>query len=239
MKRFLEIDALRGIALCMMVLYHLVFDLHFFSILPGRLPPFEWIAFGRISAFLFVFLAGLSLHLSISRAKLSGAPAFSKYFKRGARIFLLGLLITFATWIFPHEGFIIFGALHLIGIAIIIGYFLERFYLLNLILGALILILGLWSGAQATESPLLFLLGFPIAGLLTLDYFPLAPWFGVFLLGMFFGKALYPVCKRKCENLRVEGKIACFLGFLGQKTLIIYFLHQPIILLLLWLLGFF
>ncbi|MFH0927216.1 MAG: heparan-alpha-glucosaminide N-acetyltransferase [Candidatus Micrarchaeota archaeon] len=237
MKRFLEVDALRGIAIIMVVAYHAVFDLHFFGVLPGLLPTGEWLIFGHIAAVLFVLLAGFSLHLSMSRAKLHGKMKFSKYLPRGAQIFALGMLITLATWIYPHEGVVIFGVLHLIGAAIVLGYFFERFYLLNAIFGAAIVLFGLLAGEYTAANPALFFLGFPISGLFTLDYFPLAPWFGVFLIGMFLGKMLYPQYERRFDELQVRGVVARALGVFGRNTLLIYFVHQPIIILGLSLFG--
>jgi len=236
-KRFTEIDALRGIAIIMVVIYHLVFDLHFFGVLDGLLPAGGWLIFGRIAAFLFVFLAGVSIHLSFERAKIEKKFKFSKYLARGAGIFALGMIISFATWIYPHDGFIIFGILHLIGICIVLGYFFERFYFANLILGATGIAIGFWANYRFSDNFILFIFGFPLDGLWTLDYFPIFPWLGVFLVGMFFGKLMYPKLRRRISDLKCENQFCRMLSVFGQNTLLIYFVHQPIILLGLTILG--
>lgn len=237
MKRFLEIDALRGIALCMMIVYHVIFNLHFFGVYDESTPSGWWLIFGRISSVLFVLLAGVSLQLSMERAKLQSKIRFGKYLSRGAMIFALGMIITLITWIYPHDGVIVFGVLHLIGISIILGWFFRKYFLLNGILGAFILTFGFFARQMPTDDPALFLFGFPLKGFYTLDYFPLAPWFGIFLIGMFFAKGLYEGHKRRFEQIKMDGQIARFFGVIGQNTLLIYFVHEPIILLGLTLLG--
>src|SRR5690606_40199877 len=91
-KRFVEVDALRGIAVIMMVAYHALFDLDFFSVteIDMSSPPL-WLA-GRLTAFLFIFISGLSLSLSHSRRILEGDASFSAYLNRGLRIFGYGLI---------------------------------------------------------------------------------------------------------------------------------------------------
>lgn len=237
MKRLLEIDALRGLAVAMMVIYHIVFDLHYFGRLEGIVPSGEWLVFGRIAAFLFVFLAGVSMHLSLERAKSENRLTFVKYFARGAGIFMLGMIVSLATWIYPGEGFVIFGVLHLIGICIILGYFFERFYVANLVFGIIGIVFGAYANSHVGENLVLFVFGFPLAGLWTLDYFPIFPWMGVFLLGMFFGKTAYPKLKRRVVEFRCENAVCRVFAIIGRHTLLIYFAHQPIILLLFSVFG--
>ena len=144
---------------------------------------------------------GVSLTLSNSRSMITGdyleGGLLKKYLKRGLKIFSLGLLITFATWIFIPQEFIIFGVLHFIGISIILAYpFMKRKYL-NLILGISIILLGIYLGNFNFNFTWLMWLGFIPNNLQTVDYFPLIPWFGVVLLGLFFGGILYKNYQRQ------------------------------------------
>ncbi len=70
------------------------------------------------------------------------------------------------------------------------------------------------------------------------DFFPLIPWFGVVLLGVFLGNLLYADNKRQFP-LPAWGDFFPFnaLEFMGRHSLVIYMIHQPIILLVLYLLG--
>ncbi|MGB7969345.1 MAG: heparan-alpha-glucosaminide N-acetyltransferase, partial [Methanobacterium sp.] len=135
-ERFWEVDSLRGLAILMMITYHFIFDLTFFGIFSFDINSGFWWFFARVTALTFIFLMGVSLTLSSNRSQMRGEGIlFKKYFKRGLKIFSLGLLITAATWIFIPQEFIIFGVLHFIGISIILAYpFLKRKFL-NLFLG--------------------------------------------------------------------------------------------------------
>ena len=64
----------------------------------------------------------------------------------------------------------------------------------------------------------------------TLDYFPLLPWFGITLLGLVVGDWLYSGNERrfKMPDLSRYKPIKIF-QWIGQHSLVIYLLHQPII----------
>ncbi|MBV7337163.1 DUF1624 domain-containing protein [Chloroflexi bacterium TSY] len=69
-QRYWEVDALRGVAIIMMVTYHLMWDLWFFRILPDVvLYTGFWKYFQRTTASLFILLVGISLTLSYRRIK--------------------------------------------------------------------------------------------------------------------------------------------------------------------------
>jgi uncharacterized membrane protein len=238
-ERFWEVDSLRGLAILMMITYHFLFDLTFFGIYYFDVNSgFLWI-FARVTAFTFIFLMGISLTLSSSRAQIGGEGiSFTKYLKRGLKIFSLGLLITVATWIFIPQEFIIFGILHFIGISIILSYpFLKRKYL-NLLLGISFIIGGIYLGNFTFDFSWLVWLGFIPNTLQTVDYFPLIPWFGVVLIGLFFGRILYRNYARqfKIPDLSKTYFIKTF-SFLGRNSLIIYLIHQPILIIILYVLG--
>lgn len=246
-QRFWEIDFLRGVAVILMITYHFLFDLSFFGIYHFNIFSGMLWYFPRLIAFTFIFLVGISLHLSYTRTQMQGLYTkeidfFFKYLKRGLWIFFLGLLITLATWIFIRAEFIQFGILHFIGLAIIIQYPLlrynQRYRYLNLVSGLIFITAGLYLTSFTYNFSWLLWLGFIPQYLQTVDYFPLLPWLGVVSLGIFTGGILYKNYQRrfKLPDLSQYLPIKTFC-FLGQHSLLIYFIHQPILILLLYLLG--
>ena len=230
--RFWEIDSLRGLAILMMISFHFLYDLNFFGNYNFNLHSGFWWLFARITAAIFILLVGISLTISYSRTK---AP-FTKYLKRGLKIFSWGLLITIATFIFLRNGFIIFGVLHFIGIAIIIAYPLIRLRIRNLILGIFFILIGIYLSAFTFNFPYLLWLGLTPASFYTFDYFPILPWFGVILIGIFLGNKLYPNAKRSFNIIDLSKlRIIKLLSFLGRHSLFIYLLHQPVLIALLYL----
>lgn len=238
-KRFWEIDFLRGIAIIMMIVFHFLFDLSYFGSYAVNVYSGFWWAFARATATVFILLVGISLTLSYSRAiqKKTGKLG-RKYLNRGLKIFAWGLIITVITWVFLSWGFIVFGILHLIGISIILAYPFIKHRYRNLLLGIIFISIGLYLGNFIFDFGWLFWLGFMPQNFYTLDYFPLFPWFGVSLIGIFLGNSLYKNYKRRFRFPELSDspfiKLFCFLG---RHSLLIYLIHQPILIALLYLLG--
>ena len=233
-SRFREIDATRGIAILMMILFHTIFDLNFFMIIPVNISTGFWRWFAMATATLFLLVAGISLVVSHARsaAKLSGFALVKKFLFRGAGIFTLGLLVTLATWLYLREGFILFGILHLIGVSVILSVLFFRFGKYNILLGLLCIAGGFFIGT--IQGPVWLLpLGIQPASFVSVDYTPLIPWFGAVLIGMGVGEFLYAGGIRRFAAPQLPDRIAEPLAFLGQYSLIIYLVHQPVIILLL------
>ncbi len=240
LERFWEIDFLRGVAILMMIISNLVTDLIFFGVYHNNT---LWFYFARITATIFILLVGISLTISYSRAKLSGKhktekEMFSRYLKRGLKIFSWGLIVTLVTFVFLRDGFVVFGVLHLIGLSIILAYPLIRLRYWNLLLGIAFIAAGLYLQSIIFGFQWLLWLGFVPNGFYTIDYFPILPWFGVILVGLFLGNILYGDYRRRFSihdfsNLSVIRHFC----FLGRHSLLIYLLHQPIIIASLYLLG--
>ncbi|MDD1763376.1 MAG: DUF1624 domain-containing protein [Methanobacteriaceae archaeon] len=245
-QRFWEIDTLRGVAIVMMVTYHLLFDLYYFGIYPFQINTLLLWIFARSTAFIFLLVVGISLTLSYNRAKLRGLYAkkddngvmFWKYFKRGLKIFALGILITLVTWVFIPSNFIVFGVLHFIGLAIILEYpFLDKKYV-NLVFATIFIVVGIYLGQSVFTGPWLLWLGLKSSGFHTVDYFPLLPWLGVVSLGLFLGNTLYFNYQRQFRLPDFSSHpIIKLTSFLGRHSLLIYLVHQPLLIIILYVTG--
>ena len=220
-----------------MIVFHILYDLNYFNILSINLKLVYFLLLMYSIGTIFLLLVGISLYLSYLKSKdnLTKKQMKLKIFCRGLKIFGLGCLITIVTWIYPHEGFIIFGVLHCIGLSIILAYPFLRFNITNLMIGILLVFAGIYLKTLSFDFSWLLWLGFKPSQFYTVDYFPLLPWFGVILIGLFIGNNLYKCYKRRfyLKDLSKLRSIR-FFCFLGKHSLIIYFLHQPIIIILLY-----
>lgn len=217
-----------------MIVYHFFYDLNYFDYLELNVTSGFWFLFARSIAFTFILLAGISLTLSYSRAKKKGSVALEKYLKRGVRIFSWGLVITLLTWVFLRKGFVIFGVLHFIGVSIIIAYPFIRYRYLNLLLGIIIIFIGIFINKITVDFYYLLWLGFIPNNLCMFDYFPILPWFGAILIGIFLGNSLYPDYRRRFNLPEPFLNSIKFFCYLGRRSLFIYLIHQPILVLFLF-----
>lgn len=225
--RFWEVDAFRGVAIVMMVVYHVAWDLGYFGYYAGDLNGGPWLVFQRSILTAFVFGAGVSLWLSYARR---GRVHFGWYVRRGLKLLGWGFCITAVTAVFLEEGTVFFGVLHLIGLAVICAYPFLRLGLANLLLGAGLLVVGGCLERVPVGSAYLLWLGLYPRDLYMVDYVPFLPWFGVVLLGLSAGFVLYPDGRRLLPLEKADGfPLIRLLAFLGRKSLFIYLVHQPVL----------
>jgi uncharacterized membrane protein len=239
-SRLWELDFIRGLAVVMMVFYHLLYDLNYFGGYPLNVSSGPWLYFAEATAAIFIVLVGASLTLSRSRARTDGVSEklYLRFFKRGLRIFSLGMAITLTTYLLIGKGFILFGVLHLIGVSIALAYPFLRLRTFNLFAGSIFVLIGVYLMGQTFNFPWLFWLGFVPDNFYTLDYFPIFPWFGLVLIGIYLGNRFYDDGKRGFKLPDSSGSFVVKLfGTLGKNSLVVYLVHQPILVATLFLFG--
>jgi len=230
--RLWELDFLRGIAIILMIIFHFIYDLNHYSVVQYVLWKGPFAITASIIASIFVILLGISLTISYQKKMTTIPPSsiYKNYVKRGLKIFSLGLVITLISWIIIPERFVIFGILHCIGICIIISIPFLKYIKLNLLLGSILITTGLYLRILEFDFSWLIPLGFLPSNYFTIDYFPLLPWFGVVLIGISLGNYFYPHAQRRYHfNDLSAKKIPQRICFIGRHSLHIYFIHQPIL----------
>jgi uncharacterized membrane protein len=233
--RFLEVDVARGLAVLAMLAFNWQYALAFYGLYSFNASNAGdfWFWFAHAVGAAFLFIAGVSLWLSLQRGDNARA------FRHAAKIFVLGLAVTLVTFLAIPREFIVFGILHCIGLSLALAIPLAQVKPRYLFLfGAGIIIAGVALFGASFDFPWFLWLGFAPANFTTVDFFPLLPWLGVLLLGVAFGKTFYGDVKAKQQaavqqpNLAIKG-----LTFLGRHSLAIYLLHQPTLLAALLLAG--
>jgi uncharacterized membrane protein len=229
--RYWEIDALRGVAIILMILFHLSWDLSFLGLARIRMSYGVWPWFSRVIATMFLGLAGISLTVSYARS--GRTRGFPKYLLRGLKVFGFGMVITLVTYLFVPREFVVFGILHLIGFSIAAAYpFLpRRRRFLTLCVGIVLMVIGTSLNRQVTTTPWLIWLGIPQLGRPMADWYPVLPWSGVLLVGVAVGHILYPHGERRYELPEASHiPVIRELCTLGRHSLLLYLVHQPVLL---------
>ena len=220
--RIWELDFLRGVALILMIYFHIIVDLNeMYNINVSYLSGVNYYI-GKISAILFMLLSGISSSLSRNNMK------------RGLRVLASALVITAVTYLYDPKLTIVFGILHFLGICMLLYPLLSKMnkYLL-IIIGTGIILLEKWFLKISPSTDILSPIGIYSHSFTSADYYPLVPWMGVFLYGIVLGKILY---SRK-QSLFSFGYKDNIINITGRNTLIIYIVHQPVIILILYVLS--
>lgn len=231
-ERFWEVDFFRGIAIVSMVAFHFIWDIDYLGLGEFELYSGGLFFFAHAIGTAFLLLVGISLSLSHSRIneEMTASEIHNKYLTRGLKIFSLGLLISFITWLILGDRFVAFGVLHCIGLSIILAIPFLRYRTLNLVLGSSIVVIGILLGGVTLDTPWFLWLGLESAGFVSVDYFPLLPWFGVVLLGLGLGNFLYPEYARRVRLIDRGGlSILKPICTMGRHSLLIYLVHQPLL----------
>jgi uncharacterized membrane protein len=231
------VDALRGLAVVWMTLYHFAFDLnHFGHIRQNFYADPVWTVQRTAIVSLFLFTAGVSQALAVA-----GGQDWPRFWRRWREVALCALLVSLASWWMFPRSFIHFGVLH--GLAVLLV--LTRFMALRPGIGDAPLVLtgglcvGLhhawfaWAGGwlpvewvEALNGRILNPLGLVTRKPVTEDYVPLLPWLGVMLWGLAAGRWLL---RYRPAWLTASCPVATGpLRVLGRWSLSWYMLHQPV-----------
>lgn len=227
--RFDIVDITRGVAIVAMVIYHLCWDLSYFRfIAPNVGYDPEWVAVARTILFAFIFLVGVGLVLGHG-----DGVRWRAFWKRWLFVAAGALAITVATWFAFPASFVYFGVLHAIALFSILALPFLRAALWLPVAVAFVFV-GLpflysdplfnekaWSWFGFWQVP-------PPAN----DLVPVFPWFGVVLLGMVAARlvlAMPPLAARLAQ-VRAANPLTRTLALLGRWSLIIYLIHQPLLL---------
>ena len=225
------LDQARGIAILAMMAFHTCFDLTYWHLASfNMLDDGRWIWTRNLIVTLFLAIMGISLVLGQGQSR-------RHFWLRLGRIGAAALLISVVTWFMFGERFIYFGVLHFVVVASLLASLLRHWLPkpgIWIALGLFCLLTGLYPGLEAMDPRYLNWIGLTTHKPPTEDYVPLLPWLGVVLLGMALGTRLAstPVTPPLPTSRPGKG-----LAWMGRHSLLIYLLHQPLLMGLLGLLA--
>ncbi len=237
-KRICILDELRGLAVIAMILYHTIYSMAFIG---NYSFAYNWLItaypYQPLIPITFISICGVCSVFSRSNLK------------NGIKLLLIALIATLVTAIALPSNFIIFGILHFLGCSlIIISLFknlINRIQSTKVICAIIIFCLIIYTvcfnipkGYIGLSTDIcimlpqqlysyypLFIIGLPTPEFFSADYFPLFPHIFLFIVGVFVGKL---ISKIDLPNFMYRQWLPP-LDFIGRHALIIYILHQPLI----------
>ncbi len=247
-SRYNMLDAIRGLAIVSMILFHAAWDVvyvmgHQWDWYQGK-QSFIW---QQSICWTFILIAGFCIPLS------------KHLFRRGLLVSLAGALITVVTRFVVPEDRIIFGVLTFLGAAMLFMWIFRRLLakippVFGILLNAVLFVgtrfindgyLGIWDRALISLPDRLYYnslyqteplrkilcyvptaLGFTNVGFWSTDYFSFFPWIFLFLIGFFLCNLMVRTGILEAGFFR--WKVPLF-SWIGRHSLIIYLLHQPVL----------
>ncbi|GAB3484766.1 heparan-alpha-glucosaminide N-acetyltransferase [Marinomonas epiphytica] len=217
-KRSQLLDAYRGLAVLLMIAFHLCWDLRNFGFVEYNLYDPFWVNFRRLILLIFITAIGWSAFLATQSTK--NLASNKRHWLREGKLLVCAAAISLVTYFAFPDQWIYFGILHFILLASILVKPFCRFPIGASFIGAGVVMLY-----QHTE-----LLHFPNAFNLISEYLPLPrrtldivfpfPWLGVALIGPLLGYlGLHRIALP-------QHLLSDFLALLGRHALPIYLTHQ-------------
>lgn len=214
-SRIWELDFFRGIALISMIYFHAVYDMKEFFGYNIRYESGINFYIGKLSVILFILISGISCSLSRSNVK------------RGLRLLGVALLVSLFSYVYNPAFVIKFGIIHFFAVCMLLYPLINKLNTpLLIILGTLIIALNTYTSRISSSNEYLFPFGVTSPGFVSSDYYSLVPWLGLFLYGMVLARTLY----KKKESLFSFQPGNNPVSFFGRHTLILYVIHQPVLL---------
>jgi uncharacterized membrane protein len=224
-ERFDRLDALRGAAIVWMVAFHFSFDLNFLGWLH---PPYNfnrdplWTTQRTLIVSLFLLCAGAGQAVA-----LGAGMGWPRFWRRWAQVAGCAVLVSAGSAMMFPRSWISFGVLHGMALMLVAARVLAPLRLGLWPLGALLVALPQWVQHPFFDSRLTNWVGLVTHKPITEDYVPLLPWLGVMLWGLAAGQWL--LARRRAALAGPLPPALAWLALLGRWPLLIYMLHQPLL----------
>ena len=233
--RFNKLDLFRWIAIILMIIFHInyslvnIFWIHYINKYPN-----VWFIVWKIAAILFIFIAWISFYLALQKYK---EKIYFKYFKVIFLLAIIASLISFFTYILINKQYIKFWIIHFFALSFFLLLFFYRFKYYNILFWLIFIIYWIFF-IPIIQNKYFYFLWFIYNWFKSADYYPIFPYFWIMLFWYSF--ALYLSDNWKLNILQSKNKQNIFdriLEYFWKNSLIIYLIHVPIIILIIYLLN--
>ena len=226
--RFAVLDIARGVAIVAMAIYHFCWDLAYFRFIDADVGyGLGWVIFGRLVLTAFLLLVGIGLVLGHGRG-----IRWPSFWRREAMVAGAALIITVATYFAFPDSFVYFGVLHAIALTSLLALpFLRAPLVLVVAVAAIVILLPAIYSDPFFDLKQTSWIGFWVEAPPTNDLVSVFPWLGIVLLGVIGARLLLGSgAAERLAAIQPDNRPARVLSKMGRWSLVIYLVHQPILL---------
>tara|TARA_B100000029_G_scaffold502419_2_gene577647 strand:+ start:1325 stop:2044 length:720 start_codon:yes stop_codon:yes gene_type:complete len=220
MKRYEEIDVLKGIAVICMVVFHFFYFPNQYGFKEIKYDTITLKTIAKVAQIIFITCVGINLTFAKNKTK---DP--SVHLKRIVKIAFFALLMSLFTYFVFKERYVKFGILHFVAFSSLLLFTfvddLQAMKIITTILVTLYILNNIHPQLfRKIPQPYAFVAGFYNDRYSAVDHFPILPWSLLICLGTFIGHYL----------LNNEVKTPKFLinntlKSIGKRSLEIYAVH--------------
>ena len=233
MKRIVEFDLLKGIAVTSMVTFHFFYLSNMMSLSNYNISSGKLYFLAKMAQIIFITSVGLNLSAKKTKNKNDKKKFYTNQVKRLFKLFLVAMLISFTTkQIFGDILYVKFGILHFISLGSLLSLAIIKYkyliYLVFFLNYLLIYIIPKISHLCNNEPFVCFILGIKNLKYSALDHFPLLNFYPYILLGIILGNNYYKKLESKLDWLPkyiTNNIITKKIANIGKHSFEIYISH--------------
>jgi uncharacterized membrane protein len=244
-QRFDRLDALRGLALVWMAVFHFCFDLSHAGLINANFYEDPWWTTQRTCILsLFLLCAGAGQAVAVHQGQ-----TWPRFWRRWSQVLGCAVLVSAGSYLMFPGSFIYFGVLHGMAVMLImarltaqcLAHFTSKWASSHhpmrhlsawalVALGALAMALPNLLQHPMFDTPWLNWTGLVTHKPITEDYVPLLPWMGVMWWGVAATQWMLTHRPHWLKSLPIKRLPWQGLAWLGMWSLTFYMVHQPVLL---------
>ena len=224
MRRYDEIDILKGIAVICMIIFHFFYFPNQYGFKEIKYDTFTLKTIAKVAQIIFITCVGINLVFARNKNKDNNVH-LQRIFKVG----FYAILMSIFTYIVFKDNYVKFGILHFVAFSsLLLFVYVDDIEMMKL-LATIFLTLYVMNKLKpdifrSVPQPYAFIMGFYNDRYNAIDHFPILPWILLICLGTFIGHYLLNNNIDTPEYL-INNNVSNILKSIGKKSLEIYAIH--------------
>ena len=224
MKRYEEIDILKGIAVICMIIFHFFYFPNQYGFKEIEYNTLTLKTIAKVAQIIFITCVGVNLVFAKQKNKDPNA-----HLQRVGKLAFYAVLMSLFTYLVFEERYVKFGILHFVAFSsLLLFMFVDDVETMKVITGVFVILFILNKVKpelfHSIPQPFAFVGGFYNDRYSSIDHFPILPWILLICLGTFIGHYLANNDVNTPKYL-TDNPLSDVLKTIGKRSLEIYTVH--------------